>query len=212
MRALLDDWRAAARGAGAATGDAELDAAGAELLARWSEPHRRYHDVAHLRAVLEVVDRCAGLAPHPDRVRLAAWLHDAVYDPRAAGDANEQASAELATAVLAALGAPAAVGADVARLVRLTAGHATAPGDADGALLCDADLAVLAGDEQEYAAYTRAVRAEYAHVPAADFRAGRARVLAALLDLPAIYRLPPLRAAWEERARANLAAELAALS
>jgi predicted metal-dependent HD superfamily phosphohydrolase len=37
-------------------------------------------------------------------------------------------------------------------------------------------------------------------------------VLKALLELPSIYRHAPLRAAWEDRARANLEAELKALS
>ena len=208
MTTLVDRWRTAARGAGATAEDPDLDAAGSYLLGRWSEPQRQYHDVSHLTAVLEVVDRLAGLAPHPDRVRLAAWLHDAVYDPRALGDANERDSAEFAEGLLTTLGVPAEVAADVARLVGLTAGHATADGDADGALLCDADLAILASADERYAAYAAAIRREYAHVPEDAFRAGREQVLKALLELPSIYRLAPLRDAWEAKARANLEREL----
>ena len=210
MTSLVRRWARAARGAGATAGDADLEAAGEYLVGRWSEPHRAYHDVAHLTAVLDVVDRHAGLAPHPDRVRLAAWMHDAVYDPRALGDANERDSAALARGLLTTLGAPAEVAAEVARLVGLTAGHATAEDDPDGALLCDADLAILAADEHRYAEYTAAIRREYAHVPEETFRAGRSRVLRALLDLPSIYRLAPLKEAWEARARANLTRELGA--
>jgi predicted metal-dependent HD superfamily phosphohydrolase len=205
---LVDRFREAARQAGATVADEDLTAAGTHLLGRWSEPQRHYHTVAHLAAVLDVVDEFPGLAPHPERVRLAAWLHDAVYDPRALGDANERDSAEFAAGLLAALGVPAGPAGEVARLVRLTAGHATDAGDPDGELLCDADLAVLAGDEQAYAAYAAAIRREYAHVPDDGFRAGRGRVLTALLELPSIYRLEPLRAAWEKRARANLEREL----
>jgi predicted metal-dependent HD superfamily phosphohydrolase len=209
---LVNRFRGAVRGAGARAGDAALDAAGTDLLGRWSEPHRRYHDVRHLTAVLDVIDRYADLAAHPDRVRVAAWLHDAVYDPRARGDANERDSAEFALGLLTTLDAPVEVAAEVARLVRLTAGHSTGADDPDGELLCDADLAVLAGDEQQYAAYASAIRREYAHVPDAGFRAGRSRVLTALLELPSIYRLAPLRDAWEERARWNLTRELDALA
>ena len=211
MTSDVEQFREAARGAGATAEDADLDAAGAYLLGRWSEPHRQYHDVTHLSAVLDVVDRFSSLAPHPDRVRLAAWLHDAVYDPRALGDANERDSAEFAEGLLTELGAPADVAGEVARLVGLTAGHATAGDDPDGELLCDADLAILASDEQRYAEYTAAIRKEYAHVPDDAFRAGRKRVLQALLELPSIYRLAPLKAAWEGKARANLTAELGAL-
>jgi predicted metal-dependent HD superfamily phosphohydrolase len=211
VTSLVERWRAAARGAGATADDAELDSAARDLLARWSEPWRRYHDVTHLAAILDVVDRHAALAQHPDRVRLAAWLHDAVYDPRAATGANERDSAVLATGLLTSLGIAPAVATDVAMLVALTDGHAAADADPDGALLCDADLAILAADPERYAAYAAAVRDEYAHVPDDAFRAGRARILRALLDLPSIYRLPPLRHVWEARARANLTSELARL-
>ncbi|BFU42049.1 metal-dependent phosphohydrolase [Krasilnikovia sp. MM14-A1004] len=209
---LVHRWRAAVRGAGASAPEADLDAAGGYLLGRWSEPQRQYHDVTHLCAVLEVIDRYADLAPAPDRVRVAAWLHDAVYDPRALGDANERDSAEFAAGLLTTLGAPAEVAAEVSRLVGLTAGHATDADDPDGELLCDADLSILAADADRYAAYTAAIRREYAHVPDDAFRAGRARVLTALLELPRIYRLAPLHAAWESSARTNLERELATLA
>ncbi|MEH0820343.1 MULTISPECIES: HD domain-containing protein [unclassified Micromonospora] len=211
MTELIDRWRTAARDAGAPDGPA-LVRAGEELLARWREPQRRYHTVRHLTAVLDVVDAYAGLADRPDLVRLAAWCHDAVYDPRAAGDANERDSAALAGTLLAGLGPAAEAVAEVRRLVLLTAGHAVEAGDRNGALLCDADLAILAAPPGEYDAYAAAIRAEYAHVPEPDFRAGRARVLAALLALPALYRLPPLAARWTGPARANLTRELATLT
>ncbi|MBU2663173.1 metal-dependent phosphohydrolase [Actinoplanes bogorensis] len=208
MENLVEGFRDAARQAGATVGDDDLVAAAGYLLQRWSEPQRQYHTVSHLQAVLDVVDQFGQLAPHPERVRLAAWMHDAVYDPRALGDANERDSAEFAEGLLSTLGVPDGNAREVARLVSLTAGHATEEDDPDGELLCDADLAVLAGDDDAYGKYTAAIRREYAHVPEADFRAGRAQVLKALLELPSIYRLEPLREQWEERARRNIAKEL----
>jgi predicted metal-dependent HD superfamily phosphohydrolase len=212
VSSLVERWRVAARAAGATASDDDLGAAGEYLLGRWSEPQRQYHTVTHLAAVLDVVDGFAQLAPHPERVRLAAWMHDAVYDPRALGDANERDSAEFAEGLLTTLGVPGEVAAEVARLVGLTAGHATDDDDPDGGLLCDADLAILATDGERYGEYTAAIRREYAHVGDEVFRAGRAQVLTALLELPSIYRLAPLRAAWEAAARANLEAELKTLS
>jgi predicted metal-dependent HD superfamily phosphohydrolase len=211
VTSLVDRFRSASRAAGATVSDDDLNAAAGYLVGRWSEPQRQYHTVTHLTAVLDVVDRYAELAPHPERVQLAAWMHDAVYDPRALGDANERDSAEFAEGLLTTLGVPEPTAAEVARLVGLTAGHATEADDPDGELLCDADLAVLAGDEEAYGAYTAAIRREYAHVPDDDFKAGRAQVLKALLELPSIYRLAPLRERWEETARANLMQEMARL-
>ena len=76
--------------------------------------------------------------------------------------------------------------------------------------MLDADLAVLAAEPSRYQAYARGVRAEYTHVDDAAWRTGRAAVLRAFLDRPAIYRTAPMRN-QEHRARANLAAELSGL-
>lgn len=210
MSDLIVRWRAAAGAAGAPDAP-PLVRAGVELLTRWREPHRHYHTVEHLAAVVDVVDAYADLADRPDLVRLAAWFHDAVYDPTAGGSANEYASAELAGRMLGALGVPAAGVDEVRRLVLLTAGHDVSPGDPDGALLCDADLAILASPPAEYDRYAAAIRREYAHVPDSAFRAGRAAVLDHLLGLPRLFRTTPLAERWEAPARANLVRELADL-
>jgi predicted metal-dependent HD superfamily phosphohydrolase len=199
---LVEAWLATVRRVGA-RGD--VAGAGARLLARWAEPHRRYHDLVHLDTVLRHVDDLAMHASHPDAVRLAAWFHDAVYSAR--GD-DEAASAELAATELAELRVPVGLVDEVARLVRLTATHDPEPGDADGEVLCDADLAILASPPAVYDAYAAAVREEYAHVPDDAFATGRARVLRALLARPALFRTPYAHQAWEARARANVGREL----
>src|SRR5579864_2758854 len=112
----------------------EADALGADLLARWGEPHRRYHNLDHLRAVLAHLDR---LGPASRVARLGAWYHDAVYQPGHVD--NEDNSAALARSGLGAIGVEAADVDEVVRLVHLTASHRADPGDTDGAQLCDAD-------------------------------------------------------------------------
>src|SRR3990170_4733575 len=98
-------------------GSPAADAAGADLLRRWSEPHRHYHSAGHLRAVLDAVDELADSAREADAVRLAAWFHDAVYDGTSGDD--ERASAQLARDVLTGLSVPPAVVDEVERLVLL---------------------------------------------------------------------------------------------
>ena len=180
----------------------------AAVVGAWSEPHRRYHDLAHLAAVLGIVDQLAGAAADPAAVRLAAWYHDVAYDPQRSD--NEQVSAARARIGLLGLVDEATV-AEVERLVLLTAGHDPAPGDANGAVLCDADLAVLAGPPEAYVAYASAVREEYAHLSDEEFTAGRTAVLEQLLALPALYRLPQVAGQLTGRARANMTAELSLL-
>ncbi|MFD0315774.1 HD domain-containing protein [Streptomyces flavalbus] len=180
------------------------------LLARWAEPQRRYHTLAHLTAVLDHVDVLAEHAADPDVVRLAAWFHDAVYLPDRSE--NEERSARLAERALPEAGVPEAKTAEVARLVRLTVTHDPAPDDPDGQVLCDADLAILAAAPSAYAAYTAAVREEYGFVPNDAFREGRAAVLRQLLALPRLFHTPYGAEHWEATARYNLTGELEMLS
>jgi predicted metal-dependent HD superfamily phosphohydrolase len=179
----------------------------AAVVDAWSQPHRRYHDLAHLAAVLGLVDELEGAAADPDAVRLAAWYHDMVYDPER-GD-NEQVSAERARAGLRGL-VPDERLDEVVRLVLLTAGHDPARDDANGAVLCDADLAVLAAPPEAYAAYASAIRLEYGHLSDEEFTGGRIAVLEHLLALPELYRTEAAQP-WTDTARANLTAELTLL-
>lgn len=178
---------------------------GADLLRRWTEPQRHYHDTEHLTEVLEALD---AIGPAPSTpVRLAAWFHDAVYDPTR--DDNEERSAELAQSTLPIAGVEPAEVAEVVRLVRLTATHDPEPDDPNGSLLCDADLAILASTPERYARYVADVRREYVQVPDETFRAARDEILRRLLERTRIYRTAAGQARWEAAARRNLNAELA---
>ncbi|GAB3528395.1 DUF4031 domain-containing protein [Arthrobacter monumenti] len=180
---------------------------GAELLKRWGEDHRRYHDRAHLLNVLESLESLTEASNPPRAVVLAAWFHDSAYNGIAGED--EEASARLAEDRLAQAGLDPTEVAEVARLVRLTITHDPEAGDDPGALLCDADLSVLGRFPSGYRRYLDAVRAEYSHVSDSDFKAGRAAVVRGLLALDPLFRTPAGRRMWEETARRNLEAELA---
>ena len=156
--------------------------------------------------MLDAVDELAGEADDADAVRLAAWFHDAVYTGRPGTD--ERDSAILADSALRAAGLDDALVAEVVRLVELTDGHDPDPGDRNGGVLCDADLAVLGGDPVEYAAYAAGVRDEYARVPEEEFRCGRAAVLEGLLARDPLFSTATARDRWEDRARRNVETEL----
>ncbi|MEF9884486.1 HD domain-containing protein [Streptomyces sp. P9-A4] len=211
--ALLRRWNTTLLAARAGREGPDPAPYGRNLLTRWAEPQRRYHTVDHLRAVLDRVDELTdqgGEGGELELVRLAAWFHDAVYRPDRSE--NEERSAALAEKALTEAGLTPHEVTEVARLVRLTTGHDPAGGDLNGETLCDADLAVLASDRDTYRGYTAAVREEYAFVPEAAFREGRATILRHLLGLPRLFRTPYGAAAWEERARENMERELAELT
>jgi predicted metal-dependent HD superfamily phosphohydrolase len=177
-----------------------------ELAAAYAESSRGYHDTLHLTEVLDRLDElaAAGLEFDPIEAALGAWFHDAVYDGER--DAEER-SAVWAEEALAGT----AYAAEVARLVRLTETHDPRSDDLAGQALCDADLAILASGTERYDAYLSGVRREYAHLPDADFNAGRAAVLKDLARRERLFHTAYGRERWEPAARANLAREQAQL-
>jgi len=180
------------------------------LAARYREPHRHYHTLAHVEALQHWRAHWQALVQDVHLTDAAIWFHDAIYDPRRHD--NEARSAELARIELAALGWARDDIERVADWVRATQHHDAAADDAQAWLFLDLDLSVLAQDPQRYAAYSAAVRAEYDGIDEARYRRGRAAVLRGFLDRDSIYRTPGIRAAWEAAARANLEAEVTALS
>lgn len=201
---------------GTAGHDDLLDA----LLARLREAHRHYHSATHVMWVLRHVETLladeaeavSSPAVDSDAVRLAALYHDAVYNPRATD--NEAVSARLAHSAATRLGWTAERADLVQSLVLATAlgADATAVTDARAvAVLLDADLAILGAEPNDYQAYVNGVRREYSHVGDADWRAGRADVLRHLIGVDPLYRTAAMQRSRGARARANMAAELAAL-
>jgi predicted metal-dependent HD superfamily phosphohydrolase len=181
------------------------------LVQLYSEPHRHYHTLEHIAEMLKIVGRLSSQCENPLAVQLAVWWHDAVYDPTK--NDNESLSADLAGEMLPALGVDAMTVNNVQRLILATA-HFTAErnGDADTDVLLDADLAILGAAEARYDRYAAAIRQEYANVPQADYRIGRAKVLQHFLAMPRIYRTAVMFAEGEKPARVNLERELRGLS
>ncbi len=215
MPALITWWKLdLAELAPQAHSDAVL-AVGADLLRRWVEPQRRYHTSRHLVEMfwaLEDLEKAGEVGAREGAVgRLAAWFHDAVYEPVAAPGANETASAELAVRDLAALGLDGADVDTVRRLVLATETH-DLPDRGLAAAFHDADLWILSAPPERYAEYTAQVREEYAAVPDDAFAAGRSALLRPFLDRDFIYATQAAREQWGERARLNLAGELEALA
>src|SRR6185295_8827863 len=162
----------------------------------------------------------ATATPLSPQLVAAALYYDAIYDPTV--DTNEALSAVLAANDLAEIGWAGPQCQSVAEMIVATAGHLADPAEqrdeadaaarADTAMLLDADLAILGAEPGAYQAYVNGVRAEYAHVDDAQWHAGRSMVLQRFLDRPRLFVTDFMYAAAEHRARANIEAELAALS
>jgi predicted metal-dependent HD superfamily phosphohydrolase len=189
-------------------------AAAADLAARYAEPHRRYHDGAHVRAVIrDAAFLARELRLPPDEcavLTIAAAAHDVVYDGHPGDD--ERRSASWARHWLTRARASEAHVARAAELVLATVTHQASPDDLTAWALLDADLAILAAEPGAYDRYRAAVREEYAALDEPAWRSGRAAVLAGLLARDPLYRTGAARQRWEAAAKANIARELKSLA
>jgi len=171
-----------------------------------SGPERGYHGWSHPLALLALFEDVKATLHDPVAVHAAILLHDAIYEPRAKD--NEARSAVLAAELLADA-IPADSLARTLALIEATAKHAIPDGlpaadAADMAVFLDMDLAILAAPAEAFDAYEAGVRHEYREIPEAAFRAGRAAILESFLARDALYMSPWGRAAFEDKARANL--------
>jgi predicted metal-dependent HD superfamily phosphohydrolase len=174
-----------------------------EVRKHYCEPTRFYHTLDHVLDVLATVEKLASHAEHLNAVKLAAWLHDVIYDSKASD--NEERSAQFAERLSAELAIPE--GQLVSDLIRKTKTH-DAGEDIDAQVLIDADLATLGASEMAYRDYAAKIRQEYSWVPEPNYRLGRRRVLESFLARPRIYHF---LGELEEPARHNMAAEITRL-
>jgi predicted metal-dependent HD superfamily phosphohydrolase len=175
-----------------------------EVREHYSGSGRYYHTLDHVRNVLETVEILGPNARRLNAVRLAAWLHDVIYDSRASD--NEEHSAAFAERLCEQLSIPE--GQLVSSLILKTKTH-DAGDDPDAQVLLDADLAILGAAEPIYRDYRERIRQEYAWVPEPDYRIGRRQVLKKFLERARIFHfLNDL----EDSARRNIAAEIAGLA
>ena len=201
---LQRSWRRAWRSIGAVSDGSAL---GESLQAAYDEPHRHYHTLQHLGECLALFDAVRALAERPAEVEIGLWFHDAVYD--IARSDNEERSADAFTRAARADGVAEDVVDRVGALILATR-HAAPARGGDEALLVDIDLAVLAAAPERFAEYERQIRAEYAAVPEALFRARRRALLDALLKRERLYGTAHFQRELEARARANLRQALVA--
>ena len=176
----------------------------AELLARWAEPHRRYHAQSHLRVGLAALD----LLEAGRLERVAFWFHDAVH--RNSSPDDELASAAMAQDLLR--GRPASEVDEVCRLILVTVDHAPHLDDEAGGRVADADLHGLGLPWERYVRNVEAIRAELPALGQAEWVERRRRFVERMLSRDSVFNTPMGLALWERQARSNLRLEADQLS
>lgn len=170
-----------------------------ELTRRYTEPHRRYHDLRHIADML-----CKGAALElSDEQVMAIWFHDAIYEP--GSKSNEADSAKLAVGKLTGAGWESARVKVVEKIVLDTCGHV--PSIEESKKVLDLDLSTLGGTWESYARNGQNIREEFANVSEEDWNAGRGAWLESMISRERLFWTPwgePL----EAEARANLQRDL----
>lgn len=167
---------------------------------KYSEPHRHYHTLDHIRHCLVRLDQARHLAVEPAAVELAIWFHDVIYDP--AKDDNELRSALFFDSHLG-VHLPGELAARVHRLIMDTE-HPSEPDDGDARLMVDIDLSSFALPWEEFIRDTNAIREELAHLSEEQFTAGKLKFLDSLLSRPRFYLSDYFHDRLEDRARRNI--------
>ena len=185
----------------------------AELSALYAAEDRHYHGMAHIKALLGLLEEYRSSFSDPEAIEAVIWFHDAIYDSRAKD--NEARSADLARDKLAGI-----TGAErldrIALTIEATATH-TVPriepetARRDAALLLDMDLSILGTAPETFDAYEAAVRREYAWVEEPLWVAGRGNVLKTFLEREHIFHTEIFRSRFERQARENLRRSIDAL-
>ena len=122
------------------------------LVGIYTNPNRSYHNLKHISEVIEELGSCS------NALYLAAWFHDAVYDPKAKD--NEEKSAAFARKWCIDFGYVPEFADEFERLI-LTTKHSKAPETEDEKRLCDADLAILGAEKSRFEEYEAGIRKEY---------------------------------------------------
>jgi predicted metal-dependent HD superfamily phosphohydrolase len=176
-----------------------------ELVSRYSEPYRHYHNLSHIAECLNEFDTARQLAQQPLALELAIWFHDAIYDTRAAN--NEEKSAELAQKRIADAKGGGELCASVFALVMATKTHDPSL-HPDAPLLVDIDLSILGKPEERFWEYESQIRREYDWVPENVFAMKRAEILERFLGRERLYSTKQFFDNYEKQARANIRASI----
>lgn len=201
----LSRWQTMWRELGASASDEALFA---RLIECYSEPHRKYHTMQHLRECMTHLEQVRTVAERAGEVELALLFHDAIYNTRKKD--NEERSAKWARDSALAAGLSGDQASRVYQLVMATV-HDAVPVGRDAAILVDIDLAILGSDVVRFNEYEVQVREEYSWVLGPLYRAGRRKILQEFANRETIYSTEYFRVNYEAQARSNIARSLARL-
>lgn len=179
------------------------------LKEKYSEKSRFYHNLSHVKALLNLCESLNNKTQDQNAIRLAIWFHDVIYDTKRSD--NEEESARLADEMLLKLLVNTETIEFVRDLILATKNHNGKNLAYDAKLFLDMDLVILGTSEEVYKEYSKAIREEYSWVSDSVYRSGRKKILKSFIQRERIYLTDQMEVRYEEKARENVNSEIKSL-
>lgn len=189
-----------------------------DLEKAYSKKSRHYHNLTHLKEMIESFEVYQNKLQNPDEVLFSIFYHDFVYS--ASKKDNELKSAEFAVSIFTDVKPDRflkPVGfAEFDRQLVFDAICATQQHQQNAIedinWLIDFDLKILSKDWDDYKIYFEQIRKEYRIYPDFLYKPGRAKALKHFLENEFIFQTDAFRSLYEEKARVNIEKEIKLLS
>ena len=183
------------------------------IVTHYQQPHRHYHTLHHIEALLEQFDRIKDQLKQPESVLLAIFYHDVIYQTQdKPAMSNERQSAAYFIAELGGF-LPIDLQNRVVELIIATEKHELADtNDSDMAYFLDMDLRILGQTGLVYQAYCQKIRLEYQHVAKVLYNFSRKKALKRFLDRKRLYFTERFSTQYEQQARQNIKSEIKTLT
>jgi predicted metal-dependent HD superfamily phosphohydrolase len=176
-----------------------------EIEAQYTNKSRHYHSLQHLENLLEQLNSVKAELKNYDVILFSLYYHDVIYNPLKSD--NEEKSADLAEKCMKRLFVSDILIQACKAQILATKSHQFSS-DSDTNYFTDADLSILGQSSENYSAYFKNVRKEYAIYPDLVYKPGRKKVLLHFLEMDKIYKTDFFFGKFEEPARQNLRKEL----
>ena len=183
------------------------------IVTHYQQPHRHYHTLHHIEALLEQFDGIKDQLKQPESVLLAIFYHDVIYQTQdKPAMSNERQSAAYFIAELGGF-LPIDLQNRVVELIIATEKHELADtNDSDMAYFLDMDLRILGQTDLVYQAYCQQIRLEYQHVAKVLYNFSRKKALKRFLDRKRLYFTERFSTQYEQQARQNIKSEIKTLT
>jgi predicted metal-dependent HD superfamily phosphohydrolase len=170
------------------------------LIKRYSEQHRHYHNARHLVFCLHQLDLAASYIENTDAIEMAIWFHDLVFEPRAKD--NEERSAALFKIAANACFPPSFV--DTVSEIIVATKHIDNPNHNNEAYMVDIDLSSIALRWTHFCQDCSDLRAELSGISDTHFYSKKLAFFEALLKRPSIYFTEYFFTRYEDKAKQNI--------